>query len=124
MHQLGNEEKAALLLASADDEEINELKPTPTRSQQDNNPVISRRPRTYQRNRNTSSHPVLFFILILCAFIFGCLTGVVILLYRLSQQAESSTAFYNLPHLTQVDLTIQTKIFQSIAKKNFSNFNQ
>ncbi|CAF4578200.1 unnamed protein product, partial [Rotaria magnacalcarata] len=69
MRQLGNEEKAALLLASPD-EDANELSQSPiTRSNQINNPIVSKRPKTYQRGRSSSTHPILFFILILCAFI-------------------------------------------------------
>ncbi|CAF3458821.1 unnamed protein product [Rotaria socialis] len=128
MRQLGNEEKAALLLASPDDD-ANELsQSSTTTSNQINNPIVSKRPKTYQRGRtstNSSTHPILFFILILCAFILGCLTGVAILLYRMSQDAESSSAtLYNSPSLTEIDLTIQTKVFQSLKKTNFLNLNR
>ncbi|CAF5120147.1 unnamed protein product, partial [Rotaria magnacalcarata] len=95
------------------------------RSNQINNPIVSKRPKTYQRGRSSSTHPILFFILILCAFILGCLTGVAILLYRMSQDAESSsTTLYNSPNLTEIDLTIQTKVFQSLKKTNFLNLNR
>ncbi|CAF0853609.1 unnamed protein product [Rotaria sordida] len=127
MRQLGNEEKAALLLASADDDG-NELSQSSTRAQQDNRPIVSRRPKTSQRRRTTTSsnsQPLLIFLLILIAFILGCLSGIAILLYRMSQDSEQfSSSSINSPSLTKVDLTIQTKIFQSIIKTNFLNLNR
>ncbi|CAF4228132.1 unnamed protein product [Rotaria sp. Silwood2] len=124
MNSLGNEENAALLLASADDDG-NELSQSSSRVKQDNIPIVSKRPKTYQRHRPSRSHPVLIFLLILCAFILGCVSGVAILLYRMSQDTEqSASSFINSPSLTKIDLTIQTKIFQSIIKTNFLNLNR
>ncbi|CAF1544003.1 unnamed protein product [Rotaria sp. Silwood1] len=124
MNQLGNEEKAALLLASADDDG-NEISQTTSRPKQDNRSIVHKRPKTYQRRRASNIHPVLIFLLILCAFILGCISGIAILLYRMSQDAEqSASSFINSANLTKIDLTIQTKIFQSITKTNFLNLNR
>jgi hypothetical protein len=121
MHHLRTEEKAALLIASADDDETSQFSsPVP----HDDFPVVSKRPKTYQRRRTSSTHPVFFFGIILSAFIVGCLSGVAIMVYRLSQDAEASSSFINSPKLTNIDLTIKTKLFQSITKTNFLNFNR
>jgi hypothetical protein len=127
MRQLGAEEKAALLLTSADDDDDDNHDNESTESQKkvrhDNFPVIAKRPKTYQKHHTNSTHPVLFFILILSAFILGCISGVVIILYRMSQDAEQSS-FISSSELTKIDLTIKTKLSQSITKTNFLNFNR
>lgn len=124
MHQLGTEEKAALLLTSVDDDnEDVESNESPKKVHHDNFPVVSKRPKTYQRRRTASSHPVLFFVLILSAFIFGCLSGVCIMLYRMSQDAEQSS-LTNSADLTKIDLSIKTKLSKSITKTNFLNLNR
>jgi hypothetical protein len=84
MRQSGTEEKAALLLTAVDDEDDNgdiESVESPKRVRHNNFPVIVKRPKTYQRHGTNSTHPVLCFMLILGAFIFGCLSDVVIVLY-------------------------------------------
>jgi hypothetical protein len=123
MHQLGTEEKAALLLASVDDdnEEVESIE-SPKKVRHDDFPVVSKRPKTYQRRRTASSHPVLFFVLILSAFIFGCISGTLIMLYRISQDADQSS-MTNSADLTKIDLSIKTKLSQSITKTDFLNFN-
>ena len=118
MRQLGTEEKAALLLASADDDDLDPSEPT-SKISSDQFPVVSKRPKSYQRRRTPSTHPVFFFIFILSAFIMGCLSGVVILLYRMSQDAEHASLGMNSANLTKIDLTIKPKVFQSITKSNF-----
>jgi hypothetical protein len=124
MHQLGTEEKAALLLTSVDDdnEEVESIE-SPKKVRHDNFPVVSKRPKTYQRRRIGSSHPVLFFVFILSAFILGCLSGVAIMVYRMSQDAEQSS-LTNSVDLTKIDLSIKTKLSQSITKTNFLNLNR
>jgi hypothetical protein len=117
MRQLGTEEKAALLLASADDDDDDHNE---SKVQHDNFQIVSKRPKTYQRRRTNSTQSICVFILILSAFIFGCATGVIIILYRMSQDAQPSSI--NSPDLTKIDLRIKTKLFQSITKANFLNF--
>ena len=120
MHQSGNE-KAALLLASADDD-YSEVIESSSIVQHDNNPVISNRPKTYRRHDTTGTNSILFFILILSAFTLGCLSGASIILYRASQDSEQVSLL--MTNLTDIDLTIQRKIFQSITKTNFFHLNQ
>ncbi|CAF4117947.1 unnamed protein product, partial [Adineta steineri] len=120
MRQLDTEEKAVLLLSSADDDD-NPTTQTSLKVQHDNFPVVAKRPKTYQRRRTTNTHPMYFFIFILGSFIFGCLSGVAIMVYRMSQDAEQSSSFINSPHLKKVDLSIKTKLVQSITKANFVN---
>jgi hypothetical protein len=124
MHQLGTEENAALLLAVADDDDNDneELINSPRKIQHDNFPVIAKRPKTYQRH--SSTHPVLCFSLILGAFILGSISGVVIMLYRMSQDAVPNPSSTSLPTATNIDLSIRTKLFQSITKTNFLNLNK
>ena len=115
MRQVGTEEKAALLLASADDDEHVSRSP-------DHTPVVVKRRRTYQQRQPASdSHSVVVFLLILGAFVFGCLSGVVIMLYRMSQDGGFSSSSLATAQLTKVDPTIRTKLFQSITKTNFLN---
>jgi hypothetical protein len=120
MRQLGTEEKAALLLASADDDD-NELNQSPCKVQNDNFSIISKRPKTYQRRRRTAPHSVFLLIIILAAFIVGCISGVAIILYRASQDAEQSSSS---SFIRSQDLTIKTKLIQSITKTNFVNLNR
>ena len=124
MHQLGTEEKAALLLTSIDDdnEEVESIE-SPKKARHDDFPVVSKRPKTYQRRRTPSSHPVLFFVLILSAFIFGCISGTLIMIYRISQDADQSS-MANSADVTKIDLSIKTKLVQSITKTDFLNFNR
>ena len=114
MLQLGSEEKAALLLTSADDDEH------PADSH-DVVPLVAKRRRTSQRRPTNSSQSVVIFILILSAFVLGCFSGVVIILYRMSQDTGQSSSSLTSPHLTRVDPTIKTKLAQSITKTNFLN---
>jgi hypothetical protein len=129
MHPLRTEEKAALLLAEADDDEQEhddeyELTSPALQSQHDNFPVVAKRPKTYQRHRSLTSHPVLCFTLILVTFVLGCASGVAMMLYRMSQDAEqgalsggsSTTNMFNAP----ADVNIRTKLFQTISRT--SNF--
>ena len=121
MRQLGTEEKAALLLTPIDnddddDDEIDQL----TKTHRDQFPTVSKRPKTYYRTRSNSSHPVLIFILILSAFIFGCLSGVVIMIYRISQDADRSAT---INELNQIDVSMSTKFAQTINKTNFLHLN-
>jgi hypothetical protein len=125
MRQLGTEEKAALLLTADDDDDNEELMNSSRRIQNDNFPVITKRPKTYERHHSSNSHPVLCFTLILGAFILGCVSGVVIMLYRMSQEAEQGSPTGNLPQIAlKTDLSIRTKLFQSITTTNFLNLNQ
>jgi hypothetical protein len=122
MRQLGTEEKAALLLASTNDDD-NESLESPKKVHHDNFPVISKRTKTYESPRTTSTHPVLCFMLLLSAFIFGCLSGAAIMLYRMSQDAEQSSLIHS-SDLTKIDLTIKTKLSQSISPTNFLHLNR
>jgi hypothetical protein len=122
MHQLGGEESAALLLTATNDDEDDdnqELLNSPSKNQHDNFPVITKRPKTY--HRSTGTHPVLCFALILGAFILGCISGVLIILYRMSQEDSPSKS---LQTATNIDLSIRTKLFKSITKTNFLNINK
>ena len=126
MRQSGTEEKAALLLTSVDDEDDNfdrESIESSTRVRRDNFSVVAKRPKTYQRHGASSTHPVLCFTLILGAFVFGCLSGVVIMLYRTSQDADSFS-WTGSAGLAKVDLSIKTKLVQSITKADFPHLNQ
>jgi len=120
MRQLGTEEKAALLLTSADEDDNESTTESSTQAQHDNFPIVSKRPKTYQRRPTNNTHPGLCFILILSAFIFGCLSGVVIMLFRISQDVEQSSLM-SLSQLTKIDLSVKTKLSQSITKTNFLN---
>lgn len=131
MRQLGHEEKAALLLTAADDDDDDggndhhEMTGSPPPTTTDRFPVLRKRPRTYRRYETSGSHPVLCFAVILGAFVFGCVSGVVIMLYRFSQDATNAPAAGNAQQLsTTVDLLVQTKLFESIAKGNFANVNR
>ena len=124
MHQLGNEEKAALLLTSTDDD-CSEVIQSSSIVQHDNNPVISNRPKTCRHHDTNSTDPILLFILILSAFVLGCLSGAFIILYRISQDSEQVLPLMiNLSNLTDIDLTIRPKIFQSITRTNFLQLNR
>lgn len=126
MRQSGTEEKAALLLTSVDEEDDNadlESIESPARVRRDNFPVVTKRPKTYRRHAASSTQPVLCFILILGAFIFGCLSGVVIMLYRVSQDSESFS-WTGSADLAKVDLSIKNKLVQSLTKTDFLHLNQ
>ncbi|CAF0987404.1 unnamed protein product [Adineta ricciae] len=114
MRQLGTEEKAALLLTAADDDDH-------FTNERDDIPVIPKRPKTYQRRHSNSTPSVCFFFLILSAFIIGSISGVVIMLYRISQDPEQAYLSSVSSHLTRVDLTIRTKLSQSFTKSDFMN---
>ena len=131
MHPLRIEEKAALLLAEADDDEDQELDTSsPVKPAHEQFSMVTKRPKTSHPRRHahpTGSHPVLCFTLILGAFILGCVSGVVIMFYRMSQDApqgssmsQTSSASINL----DVDASIQTKLSQSIIATNFLNINR
>lgn len=131
MHQLENEEKTALLLSAVDendDENDNRNVTDATLNiTNDNTPIVANRPRTYQRYPISNAHPLLCFTLIVGAFIVGCLSGVIIMLYRISQDSgprSSSSSSNFLKVATNVDSTIRTKLFQSIEKTNFIDFTQ
>jgi hypothetical protein len=121
MRQLGTEEKTALLLEAVDDD--NQSSESPTQVQHDNFPTISKRPKTYRRHRTGSAHPVLCFVFIIGAFMFGSLSGAAIMLYRISQDSEGQLVTRS-PDLTKIDLSIKTKLSQSITKTNFLNLNR
>lgn len=124
MHQLGNEEKAALLLAAADDDN-NEPVQTSSTARHDHNPIIVKRPKTYQRRDSNGPHPMLCFAFILFAFILGSITGVIIILYRMSQDSgQLGSANANSATLTNVDITIKKKLFDSMVKTDFLNLNR
>ena len=129
MHPSRIEEKAALLLAEADDDEDQELDTSsPVKPNHEHIPMVSKRPKSSHshprhRSRPTGSHPVLCFALIMGAFILGCVSGVVIMLYRMSQdapQGQPSSSPLNL----DVDLSIRTKLAQSMSKSHFLNINR
>ena len=125
MRQSGTEEKAALLLTAVDDEDDNgdiESLESPKRIRHDNFPVIAKRPKTYQRHGAGSTHPVLCFMIILGAFIIGCFSGVVIMIYRISQDGEAFS-WSGSVDLTKVDLSIKTKLAQAVTKTNFIHVN-
>ena len=124
MLQLGMEEKAALLLTPADDDEDDnhELNNSHSKPEHDNFPVISRHPKTY--NRSAGTHPVLCFALILGAFVFGCICGVVIMLYKIPQDVGQDSMSTSLKMATNIDLSIRTNLFKSIMKTNFMNINK
>jgi len=131
MHQIRTEEKAALLLPEADDDEeqmdLSPIKPIrPTILNDDDIPVVKKRPRTYHRSSTTSSQPFLCVALILFAFIFGCVSGVVVMLYRMAQDAEqnpSTTTTTNSPTKSIDDYrTIQMNFFQFLNQTNRKNF--
>lgn len=102
MRRLGAEENAALLLPMADDDE--ELINSP--------PIIAKRPKT-----SRGPHPILCFTLILFAFVLGCVSGVVIMLYRIAQDSEQNPL-----ESSMVDLSIQEKLFQAISEEKFESF--
>ncbi|UJR16475.1 hypothetical protein I4U23_003377 [Adineta vaga] len=120
MRQLGTEEKAALLLASADEDDHDDHDHRSSTNEHDQFPVVQKRPKTYQRRRANNSHSILFFVLTLIAFVIGCFSGVAIIIYRTSQDAEHSPSLIS-PHLTKIDLSIKTKLLQSFTKTNFMN---
>jgi len=128
MRQLGTEEKAALLLAADDDDDDDNhemINSPPSKVVNDNFPTIAKRPRTYHRRSTSNTHPILCFTLIMGAFVLGCVSGVVIILYRMSQDTERGQSSPNiLQKVTNVDLSIRTKLFESITKTNFRNFNR
>jgi hypothetical protein len=129
MRSLGTEEKAALLLTAADDDDDDnndnnsELINSPTKIENDNFPVIAKRPKTYQ-NRPTSAYPILCFALIMGTFVVGCFSGVIIMSYRGSQDFEQGLSSNSLQLATKIDLSIRKKLFQSITPTNFQNLNQ
>jgi hypothetical protein len=126
MHQLGTEEKAALLLTADDDDDDHEMMNSSFEVKHDKFPVVAKRPKTYQRHRANSTHPALCFVIILGAFILGCTAGVVIMLYRMSQDAEQRPPSpTSSPNLSQIPPSVSvTKLFQSITKTNFVNLNR
>lgn len=121
MRQLGTEEKAALLLPVADDDDDEEFDNSPATIPHDHFPVITKRPRTYEQSR-AGAHPVLCFTLILCAFILGCVSGVIIMVYRISQDTEQRSHSSSAPAMMNADPSIQMKLFQLIKKIDFVNF--
>ncbi|CAF2045254.1 unnamed protein product [Rotaria magnacalcarata] len=128
MHQLANEEKAALLLSAVDydgdgDEDENHLRTNTSLNVPDDRfPVVAKRPKTYQRHPISNAHPLLCFTFVLGAFILGCLSGVIIMLYRIPPDSGQTSSSLNLLQAaTNVDLTIRTKLLQSIEKANFIN---
>jgi hypothetical protein len=129
MHQLGTEEKAALLLAAADDDDDDynnnhEMTNSPSNAENGNFPVVTKRPKTYHRPRTSRSHPVLYIILIVGAFLLGCVSGISIIFYRMSQDVEPTQFSNSFQTATKIDLSIRTKLFQSITKTNFMNLNR
>ncbi|CAF1102937.1 unnamed protein product [Adineta ricciae] len=86
-------------------------------------PVVTKRPRTYHRHRSATSQPILCFFFILAAFLLGSASAVVIMLYRMSQDAEGSRP--SIPNINQqrfnVDLSIQTKLSESLTTSDFVN---
>ncbi len=130
MRQLGAEEKAALLLTAADedDDEYNnnnshEMTNSPSNVKNDDNfPVVAKRPRNYQRYRSSNNHSLLYVVLMVGVFLLGCVTGICIIFYRMSQDIEPSQL--SIQTSTKIDLSIQTKLFQSIIKTNFMNLNR
>ena len=122
MQQLRTEEKAALLLASADEHNDEEdIRCTASKSPRDGVTIRSKHFQSSQRYRTNSIHPVFLVIFIMCAFIVGCLSGVVILLYRWSQDAAQPGKS---PELTHIDVTIQSKLLQSITSAHFLHLNR
>jgi len=117
MRQLGNEENAALLLHSENEDEEVFHQPKPVRTEQF--PVIRKRPKTYH---SSGSHPVLCFALILGAFVLGCISGVIIILYRMSQ--DSQLPIDSAAISPTVDLSVRTQLFQSIKSADFVNLNR
>lgn len=127
MRQLGSEEKAALLLTPADDDgddNNDEIMNSTMNNSHDNFPVVSKRPKTYHRHRSSSTHPVLCFVLIMVTFVLGCVSGVIIMTYKMSQDVEQGSNSNVFQTVTNIDLLIRTKIFESITKTNFLNFTQ
>ncbi|CAF4364129.1 unnamed protein product [Rotaria sp. Silwood2] len=127
MHQLGTEEQTALLLSAAadDDDEDNDnhnVTNAPLNSGNDGFPVVVKRPKTYQRHPISNAHPILCFACVLGAFILGCLTGVIILLDRISHASgheQTSLPSNFVESATNIDLSIRAKLFQSIKQTNF-----
>ena len=125
MLHLRNEEKAALLLAADDNDEETQHDITASSSTHPNDhfPVVTKRPRTYHRHQSPTSQPILCFFLILAAFLLGSASAVVIMLYRMSQDAEGTRPLT--PNINQqrfnVDLSIQTKLSESLTTSNFMN---
>jgi hypothetical protein len=122
MHQLGMEEKAALLLTPTDDDDEEELNNSNSKTEHDNFPVIAKHPKTYHRSIGT--HPVLCFALILGAFVCGCISGFVIMLYKTPQDVGQDPMSISLKMATNIDLSIRTSLFNSIMKTNFMNINK
>jgi hypothetical protein len=122
MQQLRTEEKAALLLASVDEHnDEDDIRCAGSKSLRDGVAIRSKHSQSSQRYRTSSIHPFFLFIFIMCAFIFGCLSGVVILLYRWSQDAAHTVKS---PELTHIDLTIQSNLLRSITNTNFLHLNR
>lgn len=131
MNRLGTEEKAALLLAEVDEDDEFEMTPTVNKPNNDKVTVLPKRTRTRNRRDSDSSNVILCFGLIVTAFVLGCLSGVIIMFYRISQEnsrGSMSTNFddpFNKIKL-DVDLKIKKNLFQSIhsdsfVKANYSN---
>jgi hypothetical protein len=124
MQRFNGEEKAGLLLTSPDDDNDDddggdhrdERVSTTRRSSggRDNNGLRTASTRT--KATRHAQHPVLLFVVMLGVFTLGCLTGVVILLYRISQETPST---FDATHSVKVDGTIQTKLFRSMSNENF-----
>ncbi|UJR29971.1 hypothetical protein I4U23_017518 [Adineta vaga] len=125
MRQLGSEENAALLLSADEDNDEDDLHHrithSPSSPSNDRFPVVAKRPRTYHRHQTATSQPILCFILLLGAFVLGCVTGVAIVLYQFSQSTDSRTSTSNsYQQNLNVDLSIQTKLSQAITKPTSS----
>ena len=122
MQQLRTEEKAALLLASTDEHnDDDDIRFTPSKSLRAGVAIKSKHVHSSQRYRTHSIHPIFLVIFIVCAFIVGCLSGVVILLYRWSQDAAYSVES---PSLTHIDVTLRSKLLQSITNGHFLHLNR
>lgn len=120
MRQLGAEEKAALLLPMTDDDDNDneELLNSSTTHPNEQFPMVIKRLKSPRQSRGP--HPILCFTLILFAFIIGCVSGVVIMLYRIGQDAEQNPSGSSMMNV--VDLSIQKKLFQAISKEKFASF--
>ena len=129
MRRLNIEEKAALLLTPADnDETIEENYPmTSTRRDSLDNhfPIIAKRSK-FRRIANVRL--LLYFGLILITFILGCICGVFIILYRISQDAEQRKLLSLISNLleteTNINLSIRNQLFHSIRRINFVNLDR
>lgn len=135
MQQSRNEEEAAALLLSTadndddddDDDHHHNTTSIPLNTLDDNSPVVKRNRKTFKNRSASSIHPLVCFAFILGAFVIGCISGVIIILYGISQAARPESS--SLPSsgflpLANADLTIRAKLFQSIRKTSFRNLNR